>query len=46
MKAQLKDHVSRHITKVPYECSVRECLEIMSNNWIRHLPVHDENQEI
>lgn len=43
MKLTLKDHISRKLVTIPPEANAREAQRLMSNHWIRHLPVLDEN---
>lgn len=45
MKLSLKDHMSRKLLVVGEDDTVENALHMMRNNWIRHLPVIDHNNE-
>lgn len=45
MKVQLKDHMSRELLTIGCKTSVSEAYHIMTNEWIRHLPVISEDDE-
>lgn len=41
MKLSLHEHMSRKLVTVEYEATVQEAQRLMTNYWIRHLPVID-----
>lgn len=45
MKIALKDHMSRKLVTINKGATAAEAYRLMSNFWIRHLPVMDENEE-
>ncbi len=45
MKIQLKNQMSRKILTIKAETSVGEAYEVMTNEWIRHLPVVSEDEQ-
>ncbi|WP_413612584.1 HPP family protein [Bdellovibrio sp. HCB-110] len=45
MKMALKDHMTRKIVTVGKGTSAAEAYRLMSNYWIRHLPVMDVDEE-
>lgn len=45
MKMALKDHMTRKIVTVGKGASTAEASRLMSNYWIRHLPVMDVDEE-
>lgn len=45
MKLSLKDHMSRKLQVISEDDTVDNALHMMRNNWIRHLPVLDRNNE-
>ena len=45
MKLSLKDHMSRKLQVISLDDTVDNALHMMRNNWIRHLPVLDRNNE-
>lgn len=45
MKAQLKNQISRRLLTVKADTSVAEAYHIMTNEWIRHLPVVSKDSE-
>lgn len=45
MKVQLKDHMSRELLTIDCKTAVSEAYHIMTNEWIRHLPVISEDDE-
>lgn len=45
MKIALKDHMTRKLITVGKNESAAEALRLMTNYWIRHLPVLDEEQD-
>lgn len=46
MRLSLKDHMSRKLQVISEDDTVDNALHIMRNNWIRHLPVLDRNNEM
>ena len=45
MKMALKDHMTKKLITVSLDAPASEARRLMSNFWIRHLPVMDENDE-
>ena len=45
MRLSLKDHMSRKLLVISESDTVENALHMMRNNWIRHLPVLDHNNE-
>jgi len=45
MKMALKDHMTRKLVTIGKEATAAEAYRLMSNYWIRHLPVMDEAEE-
>lgn len=45
MKVLLKNQITRNLTCIVEEAQVFEAKQLMKNNWIRHLPVTDQNGE-
>ncbi len=45
MKLALKDHMTRKLITVTQGATAAEAYRLMTNYWIRHLPVLDENEE-
>jgi CBS domain-containing protein len=45
MRLSLKDHMSRKLQVISENDTVDNALHMMRNNWIRHLPVLDTNNE-
>jgi CBS domain-containing protein len=45
MRLSLKDHMSRKLQVISENDTVDNALHMMRNNWIRHLPVLDRNNE-
>lgn len=45
MKIALKDHMTRKLITINREAPASEALRLMTNFWIRHLPVLDRNEE-
>lgn len=45
MKMALKDHMSRKLINVSCDATAKEAQRLMTNHWIRHLPVMDEDSE-
>ncbi|MNK87384.1 inosine 5'-monophosphate dehydrogenase [compost metagenome] len=45
MRLSLKDHMSRKLQVISEDDTVDNALHMMRNNWIRHLPVLDRNNE-
>lgn len=45
MKLSLKDHMSRKLLVISEDDTVDNALQMMRNNWIRHLPVLDHDNE-
>ena len=45
MRLALKDHMTQKLMVISGNSTVSEGLQMMRNNWIRHLPVIDENNE-
>ncbi|UOF01034.1 CBS domain-containing protein [Bdellovibrio reynosensis] len=45
MRIALKDHMSRKLITINQGATVAEAYRLMSNFWIRHLPVMDEKEE-
>lgn len=45
MRLALKDHITKKLMVISGNSTVAEGLQMMRNNWIRHLPVIDENNE-
>lgn len=43
MKIALKDHMSRKLVTVSHDATAKEAHRLMTNHWIRHLPVLDES---
>lgn len=46
MRLSLKDHMSRKLQVISESDTVDNALHMMRNNWIRHLPVLDKNNEV
>ena len=46
MRLSLKDHMSRKLLVIGEGDTVENALQMMRNNWIRHLPVLDKNNEV
>lgn len=44
MKMALKDHMSRKLVTVSMGSTAKEAQRLMTNFWIRHLPVMDEQE--
>ncbi|ASD62670.1 CBS domain-containing protein [Bdellovibrio bacteriovorus] len=45
MKIALKDHMTRKLITVSKDATASEALRLMTNYWIRHLPVMDEEED-
>ncbi|WP_374029189.1 CBS domain-containing protein [Bdellovibrio bacteriovorus] len=45
MKIALKDHMTRKLVTIGKDATVAEAYRLMTNFWIRHLPVMDETDE-
>lgn len=45
MKMVLKDHMSRKLVTVSEDATATEASQLMSNFWIRHLPVTDAKED-
>nr|WP_295898964.1 CBS domain-containing protein [uncultured Bdellovibrio sp.] len=45
MKMALKDHMTRKIVTVNQDATAAEAYRLMTNYWIRHLPVMDAEEE-
>ncbi len=45
MKMALKDHMTRKLVTVDKNATAAEAHRLMTNFWIRHLPVMDQDQE-
>lgn len=45
MKMALKDHMTRKLITINKDASTAEALRLMTNFWIRHLPVLDQEEE-
>lgn len=45
MKMALKDHMTKKLITINHDAPASEALRLMSNFWVRHLPVMDENDE-
>lgn len=45
MKMALKDHMTKKLITINHDAPASEALRLMSNFWIRHLPVMDAEEE-
>lgn len=46
MKALLKDHITRHLVTIDKNATAEDAYKLMTNNWVRHLPVLDSENDL